>query len=138
MEKLRECPSCGSIPDLLEYGESSITIACGCGFNCGDWTYEDEADCIKSWNTRHEPKHETVEQWEARTGETYPDDGPVWLWSDKYGWMLKQFKRVVLRRPFVRSLGVYMPMLDKKKAIIANHHGKPNSIGGRDDEERRS
>lgn len=24
------------------------------------------------------PKHETVEQWEKRTGEPYPDFGPVW------------------------------------------------------------
>jgi hypothetical protein len=25
--------------------------------------------CSK-WNTRHEPQHETVEDWEKRTGET--------------------------------------------------------------------
>ncbi len=32
--------------------------------------------------TRHTPKHETVDQWEKRTGETYPDDRLVWSWED--------------------------------------------------------
>ncbi len=32
--------------------------------------------------TRHTPKHETVSDWEKRTGETYPDDRLVWSWED--------------------------------------------------------
>ena len=36
-----------------------------------------EEEAVESWNKRYTPKHETVEAWEKRTGENYPDDGPV-------------------------------------------------------------
>jgi len=64
------------------------------------------------------PKHETVEQWESRTGEKYPDDGPVYfkmVEGDEfnltdYGWS-KIFK------------------LKEITVIVANHHGKPEIEG---------
>jgi hypothetical protein len=71
-----------------------------------------------------EPKHETVEEWEKRTGEIYPDDGPVWVnektidmgkGSAWMGWFISTYdKRKHL------NTGEYW------KIIVANHHGKPS------------
>jgi hypothetical protein len=74
--------------------------------------YSDHAESINT------PKHETVEQWEKRTGESYPDDGPVWLTIDSElwvtGWQLMTKEYWLLYNNDEQAI-VY----------IANHHGKP-------------
>lgn len=99
-----------------------------------DGTYENpERECAwqyyKEGAISHESKHETVEQWEERTGLIYPDDGPVWIWAEylsdfPYGqierseWRLEEYS-------YIDGTSI-----TKIKCIIANHHGKPDSIGG--------
>ncbi len=63
------------------------------------------------------PKHETVEQWEKRTGESYPDDGPVW-WRYETCDNDEPWKHHIysIRHSFKNS---------KLQIIVANHHGKP-------------
>jgi hypothetical protein len=70
-------------------------------------------DMLAAINT---PKHETVEEWEKRTGESYPDDAPVYFrikdcrdseWKLHYTTIKNSFKNTEL------------------DMIIANHHGKP-------------
>jgi len=55
------------------------------------------------------PKYETVEQWESRTGDTYPGDGPVWARYDKK-WHLYEYNG------YARGAS---------NLIVATHHGKP-------------
>ncbi len=62
------------------------------------------------------PKHETVDQWEKRTGETYPDDGPVYVWSVNNPTCLKRW--VLMEYSFS---GWYRSTC---KIIVANHNGK--------------
>ncbi|MCP4988530.1 MAG: hypothetical protein GY928_21500 [Colwellia sp.] len=58
------------------------------------------------------PKHETVEQWKNRTGESYPDDGPVWTFSPcEKEWQLYSLKE--LEHTICETV------------YVANHHGKP-------------
>ena len=45
---------------------------------------------------KSQPKNETVEKWEERTGETYPDDSMTWAWiqGDCYSgdeWLLMEY-----------------------------------------------
>lgn len=88
-----------------------------CGFKAG----------IESLNI---PKHETVEQWETRTGESYPGDGPVWVkrsHKDNEGeyswWELNTYKASI---PWGSKEVVYKFMkLNKDNFVVANHHGKP-------------
>lgn len=68
------------------------------------------------------PKHETVEQWENRTGQVYPDDGPVWYMdaaSDDYD--------LVVYRPAKMLLTMFNYKAEIQ-IIVANHHGKPKEI----------
>lgn len=75
---------------------------------------------LEEYETNREhyiPKHETVEQWEERTGATYPDDGPVWLYSNNNPtyhkrWLLKTHEDAKLSKHYC-------------KIVVANHHGKP-------------
>ena len=67
------------------------------------------------------PKHETVLEWEERTGEGYPDDGPVWVRA----WKCNE------RKP-VYCLPVWKLWKHKESKIdpnnivfVATHHGKP-------------
>jgi hypothetical protein len=78
-----------------------------------------EKSCSPRWmeisDFYHNPPHETVEQWEKRTGETYPDDGPVYP-ADMF-----------CGKPCYKDCRSYR---DAKKqgwniTIVANHHGKP-------------
>lgn len=58
------------------------------------------------------PKYETVEQWEKRTGESYPDDGPCYRF--KLGqWHLDMW------------IDCIADVAHGVKVIVANHHGKP-------------
>lgn len=65
------------------------------------------------------PKHETVEEWEKRTGESYPDDAPVWAWiqgddfhSDDWELMEYQWGKINVDFP-------------TEQIIVANNNGKP-------------
>ncbi|TET97705.1 MAG: hypothetical protein E3J23_08485 [Candidatus Stahlbacteria bacterium] len=122
-DKLRECPRCGSKAILKSANEDNRRqtnqIECT-NKPCITLTraaMHGEEDIIKLWNTRHEPTHETVDQWEERTGESYPDDGPVWglyhndMKSTKK-WKLYEHKKAIYN--FTVS-----------KCIVATHHGKP-------------
>ncbi len=68
-----------------------------------------------------QPKHETVQQWEERTGMAYPDDGPVWLRIDSglwpCGWIL-------------RTKEEWLNGYNDEQAIvvIANEHGRPEDV----------
>lgn len=46
-------------------------------------SYEDlsgeNCQCCQSGHLHELPDYETVGQWEKRTGEKYPEDGPVWF-----------------------------------------------------------
>ncbi len=115
-EKLIECPFCGSEAEHISKPNVEIIQCTLCDMGRA---YEGSGDAlIAMWNTRHEPTHETVEQWEERTGETYPDDGPVWVWtvnnpSCRKKWVLMSY-----------SLSVVYD--NTCKITIANHHGKPS------------
>ena len=63
------------------------------------------------------PKHETVEQWETRTGERYPDDAPVyiknrWVDMEEIGFKCMDYLHA---KGYLSNLGI----------IVATHHGKP-------------
>ena len=70
------------------------------------------------------PKHETIEQLEERTGETYPDDAPVWSsYRDvaklsTIEWKLEQWGEC---KPWEWD--------SPKPSIVANQHGKPDNVG---------
>lgn len=57
------------------------------------------------------PRHETVEQWEERTGEKYPSDAPVWVKSPNFPLYLGEYE----------GMKIY-----PERCIVANHHGKPD------------
>jgi hypothetical protein len=58
---------------------------------------------------------ETLEQWEARTGEKYPDDGPVWV-------LVKRWKH----DDFVNDWELQTLNQTKNTIkVIANKNGKP-------------
>ena len=71
------------------------------------------------WEKTSEPPHETVDQWEKRTGETYPDDGPVWIKThvdltlNSFRWVLSTYS------------GYSDWDIGKDRFYVANHHGKP-------------
>lgn len=74
-------------------------------------------DCQELLQVIDIPKHETVSEWEKRTGDNYPDDAPVYVWTvnnptHEKRWVLKEH---------------CFSKIDKEccKVIIANHHGKP-------------
>ena len=136
-DKLRECPVCGSQARLIKASEDkrrqtnkiyctnrpciSITRAAMHG----------EEDIIRIWNTRHQPAHETVEQWEERTGKSYPDDGPVWrtevLEDSKGKYTVHHLTTWKNYKPY-GSTEVIEKWLKSNQPIIATHHGKPKDI----------
>ena len=83
--------------------------------------YKDDERTIKKLvveNKRHStPTHETVSEWENRTGESYPDDAPCWV---RYTFN-ESCRRV---KPYW-GLVEYEGMRDDTTCIVANHHGKP-------------
>ncbi len=65
-----------------------------------------------------QPEHETVEQWEKRTGEVYPDDGPAWHNS-----MICGKKTLIISEySYYKKRGI------DNYCIIANHYGKPEEV----------
>ncbi len=71
-----------------------------------------------------EKKWESVAEWESRTGEIYPDDGPVWSrWNvdhkDFGKFMLITYERAV------DEAGTDEYDKDRYIIIVATHHGKP-------------
>ena len=114
MEKLRECPICGHtdlLYSIIDYNTKHGHTGCrACGISVVAATHT-LAD--NKWNTRHEPKHETVQAWESRTGETYPDDGPVW-YKNGYDYYLCESNDI--------------KNIFKINCIVATSHGKPDSI----------
>ncbi len=60
------------------------------------------------------PKHETVEEWENRTGDSYPDDGPVYAkLKEGNDWGLATYDWTTIFKDNAMDV------------IVANHHGKP-------------
>ncbi len=64
------------------------------------------------------PKHETVDEWENRTGESYHPESPVWVYETHpikslgYDWMLRDYR--------------YSCIYGCEKVLVAmNNHGKP-------------
>ena len=118
-EKLRECPFCGSKAD--SWAEFDIDRV-GCSNDCCiAYSWPDGVDPV-TWNTRHQPTHETVQQWEERTGQTYPDDGPVW---SSYKDLLREPIKIEWRLELWKCVKEWewdSPCL----SIVATHHGKPN------------
>ncbi len=63
-EKLRECPFCGGEVEIFVPEKGFFRICCKtafCDLGYPEAWYNDKIKLIKDWNTRHEPKHETVE-----------------------------------------------------------------------------
>lgn len=60
------------------------------------------------------PKQETIEQWEKRTGEAYPDEKDVWSWEDKIeAWTIIPYQ-------------IYKEIIeDIDGSPYVFHHGKP-------------
>jgi hypothetical protein len=56
------------------------------------------------------PKHETVSDWEKRTGMEYPEDGPIWCKDLSGKYYLGEYRYMSIRKNY---------------CIVANHHGKP-------------
>lgn len=119
MDKLRECPFCGS----LKLKHCYVFVKCE---NCGaegpvtnDKQNDDHADYIdrenasKKWNARYNSGFETVDQYKKRTGEEW--EGPVWLKckNKDYEWVLISKKQNTK----------YMDKWEIQ--VIANQNGKP-------------
>jgi hypothetical protein len=143
-EKLRECPFCG--------GERKDPESSGYYLEHNEDCYMREMSLVpriqfipfkklQNWNTRHEPKHETVEEWENRTGKTYPDDGPVWIKSRYYkyhddltashtDWFYEIIKYSELEYLQQHLLDDIEESEDPEVELIcvANHHGKPEEV----------
>lgn len=68
-----------------------------------------------NWEVYEIPQYETVQQWEARTGEKYPDDGPVW-----HNAMICGLKTLIISR-----YGFYKERGIDNYVVVATHHGKP-------------
>ena len=61
--------------------------------------------------------HETVEQWELRTGEVYPADAPVYTWVNNKEWVLSEKENSLHFYDYTRA--------ETSKCIVATHLGKP-------------
>lgn len=143
-DKLRECPFCGSYEKLFKYhSENCFLLLLTDALTCDAEVSQEES--LNSWNTRHQPPHETVEQWEKRTGETYPDDGPIyvryrvyegsdqntvneddwteWMWTVMFWHDYEKFSSVLDSEYIDWEIG---------DAYVANHHGKPPVYQERD------
>lgn len=75
------------------------------------------------------PKYESVSEWEARTGEKYPDDGPVWALhqcTSIGGYIVKgEPKRWYLYTYDARRETDKRGEKINVEFIVATHHGKP-------------
>jgi len=73
-----------------------------------------------------EIKHETVEQWEDRTGETYPNSAPVYA---RYGEMIPRHEWALMEHHSIKGAdqSTEEPLVE---IIVATCYGKPDSIGG--------
>jgi hypothetical protein len=65
----------------------------------------------------NQSQHETVEEWEKRTGETYPDDGPVY-----YTFPIDDFWSLCEYKEWKQSS---YSTVNGAVVVVANHHGKP-------------
>lgn len=110
MKERWQCNSC----------ESKCVLTSEIDQSNGPWPdgYLDGELCEGSeWTKIKQPQtHETVDQWEKRTGKTYPDDGPVYAWMEftKDKWCLAYYGDA-------KRSGVSQ----EKKIIIATELGKP-------------
>ena len=104
-DKLRKCPFCGSTPEMEEDYSSklrclpSINVFC---FNPECPICNKRFDKL-DWNTRHEPKHETVEQLHELSLE--------YLHSRHDYHDVTSHEDELIRTSFIAG-------------IVANHHGK--------------
>lgn len=117
-KKLYHCPMCGHTPmvEVMKKNKqlTRYKVICSCGIMTAGCI--EKKNAVIRWNTRHQPAHETVEQWEERTGQTYPDDGPVWgllPWVDVIDYELSTKHHLIIQG---------FPM---DKLFVATHHGKP-------------
>ena len=76
-------------------------------------------DLIKEYDT---PKHETVQQWEERTGDIYPDDGPVWMEIYNCNGLNGGLTLHLVTWNIARQ----SEPLITPRIIVATHHGKPS------------
>ena len=53
-------------------------------------------DIVQDW--KDEPKHETVEQWEKRTGESYHHDYPVRVYNDDGSWEYMRYRKAITEK----------------------------------------
>ena len=99
-----KCSKCGKESGVLLVPAHRLSNCCN-------------AEIIKT------PKQETVKEWENRTGESYPDDAPIWL-SEKVA--VENGKWSVYR---LKEYGRYKnSSREYWKVIVANHRGKPEEI----------
>lgn len=110
---------------IKQIGELVIDYSNGKIDPCSE--YVNLKDVIELINT---PKHETVEEWEARTGKSYPDDAPVWFKEtekdDKGEWYYYKLDTYKGHLPYGSDGAVSKwKDLNKDNFIVANHHGKP-------------
>lgn len=75
------------------------------------------------WEKLITPAHETVEQWEERTGETYPDDGPVWMEIYNCNGLNGGLTLHLVTWNIARQ----SEPLITPRIIVATHHGKPET-----------
>jgi hypothetical protein len=124
-EKLRECPFCGRTDmdvgeyDFIEY------VSCECGARCHGY-HDDQA--VKRWNTRHEPKHETVEEWEKRTGEAYPDEKLVIVWDCNVNRCISMTHGEDKETSSPLDNPMESVVFENPYPEVANHHGKPEEV----------
>lgn len=82
------------------------------------------------WEKLIQPKHETVAEWEKRTGKTYPDDGPVWrieILEDSRGSFTVHYLVTWQQYKPYASPEVLAKWLKLHQPIVATHHGRPDS-----------
>lgn len=51
MAELKRCPSCHSVPDIIQYNsKTGLFVLCNCSFTFGP--FDNEEDLVKVWNRR--------------------------------------------------------------------------------------
>jgi hypothetical protein len=125
-EKLREAKQAFEkrfrVPDFLDfdgedymyYGEDPV-LEYQCRNTTAQW--RGFSSCYRI--TLNQPKHETVDQWEDRTGDIYPNDGLTIVWSNyRIEYQLYRYYAVKSTNSKNKIYVIDLP-------IVTNHHGKP-------------
>lgn len=84
MKNPKACPFCSGEVVLITHPLLKRQFRVGCVNDCftmpsrPDVWFTSEVVAVESINKRNKLKHESVQSWEKRNGNTWPQDAPVW------------------------------------------------------------